>query len=128
MYIDNQYCTDPAVAEALAARLNEPHGPQTVIGTTRHAPSCFDRVTMDRVRGGMIRRLQEADILGRCRVYAPVTTGGKTIIVHSKLMVIDDELARVGSANLNNRSGGYDTECDLGVQARNKTQRRAIAK
>lgn len=126
IYIENQYFTDPAVAEALAARLNEPHGPEIVMVTTRHAPSWFDRLTMDRVRGVMIRRLQEADIFGRFRVFAPVTSGGQTIIVHSKLMIIDDALARVGSANLNNRSGGYDTECDLGVEAANEAQRLAI--
>lgn len=32
-------------------------------------------------------------------------------------MVIDDVLLRVGSSNLNNRSMGYDTECDLAVEA-----------
>lgn len=126
IYIENQYFTDPAVAEALAARLNEPHGPEIVMVTTHNAPSWFDRLTMDRVRGVMVRRLQEADIFGRFRAFAPVTSGGTTIIVHSKLMIIDDMLARVGSANLNNRSGGYDTECDLGVQAADDAQRAAI--
>ncbi len=127
IYIENQYFTNPSVAEALAARLNEPRGPEIVMITTKHAPSWFDRLTMDRVRGVMVRRLQEADIFGRFRCYAPVTTGGKPIIVHSKVMIIDDELARVGSGNLNNRSGGYDTECDLGVTAGNDAHRRAIA-
>jgi hypothetical protein len=37
-------------------------------------------------------------------------------VVHSKVTVIDDRIARVGSANLNNRSAGFDTECELGVQ------------
>jgi phosphatidylserine/phosphatidylglycerophosphate/cardiolipin synthase-like enzyme len=30
--------------------------------------------------------------------------------------VIDDRLLRVGSSNLNNRSMGFDTECDLAVE------------
>jgi len=30
---------------------------------------------------------------------------------------MDDRLLRVGSSNLNNRSQGYDTECDLSVEA-----------
>lgn len=32
-------------------------------------------------------------------------------------MVIDDRLLRVGSSNLNNRSMGFDTECDLAIEA-----------
>ena len=31
--------------------------------------------------------------------------------------MIDDRLLRVGSSNLNNRSMGFDTECDLAVEA-----------
>jgi phosphatidylserine/phosphatidylglycerophosphate/cardiolipin synthase-like enzyme len=38
--------------------------------------------------------------------------------IHSKVIVVDDQIARVGSANLNNRSMGFDTECDLFLEAR----------
>jgi uncharacterized membrane protein YdjX (TVP38/TMEM64 family) len=34
-------------------------------------------------------------------------------------MIVDDRILRVGSANLNNRSFGVDTECDLALQATN---------
>jgi uncharacterized membrane protein YdjX (TVP38/TMEM64 family) len=33
-------------------------------------------------------------------------------------MIVDDELARIGSANFSRRSMGMDTECDLAVEAR----------
>lgn len=36
---------------------------------------------------------------------------------HRKIVVIDDRLLRVGASNLNNRSLGLDTECDLSVEA-----------
>ena len=39
-------------------------------------------------------------------------------MVHSKVMIVDDRLLRIGSANLNNRSMGTDTECDLAIEAR----------
>ncbi|HZA91279.1 MAG TPA: phospholipase D-like domain-containing protein, partial [Gemmatimonadales bacterium] len=39
------------------------------------------------------------------------------IYVHAKIMIVDDRLLRVGSSNLNNRSMGYDTECDLALEA-----------
>jgi len=38
-------------------------------------------------------------------------------MVHSKVMIVDDEFLRIGSANLNNRSMGADTECDLAFEA-----------
>lgn len=115
IYLENQYFTSPLVTEALAARLAEPNGPEVVLISTGKAPSWFDQLTMDRARGAMIWRLRAADVFGRFRAYWPATTGGETIIVHSKVTVIDDRIARVGSANLNNRSGGFDTECELGV-------------
>jgi phosphatidylserine/phosphatidylglycerophosphate/cardiolipin synthase-like enzyme len=46
--------------------------------------------------------------------------------VHSKAIVVDDRLARIGSSNLNNRSHGVDSECDLAIEARTEAQRRAI--
>jgi phosphatidylserine/phosphatidylglycerophosphate/cardiolipin synthase-like enzyme len=116
IYLENQYFTSPLVCEALAARLAEPNGPEVVLISTGQAPSWFDRLTMDRTRGTMIWRLRAADVFGRFRAYYPQTPGGEVIIVHSKVSVFDDRLARVGSANLNNRSGGFDTECELGVQ------------
>lgn len=33
------------------------------------------------------------------------------------MLVVDDALLRVGSSNINNRSMGLDTECDLAVEA-----------
>jgi phospholipase D1/2 len=32
-------------------------------------------------------------------------------------MIVDDRLLRLGSSNLNNRSMGFDTECDLAFEA-----------
>jgi phospholipase D1/2 len=47
----------------------------------------------------------------------PGPEGPVPVYVHAKVMVVDDVLARVGSANLSNRSMGFDTECDLAVEA-----------
>ena len=47
-------------------------------------------------------------------------------MIHSKVMVVDDWLLRVGSGNLNNRSMGADTECDLVIEAHNDADRAAI--
>jgi phosphatidylserine/phosphatidylglycerophosphate/cardiolipin synthase-like enzyme len=126
IYLENQYFTSPLITEALAARLGEPEGPEVVLVSTGHAPSWFDHLTMDRARGAMIWRLRAADIFGRFRALWPATVRGTTVIVHSKTSVFDDRIARVGSANLNNRSGGFDTECELAVESDDEDVRRSI--
>ncbi|HKT53978.1 MAG TPA: phospholipase D-like domain-containing protein [Caulobacteraceae bacterium] len=128
LYIENQYFTAPSVAEALARRLAEPKGPEIVLVTSERSPSYFDRFTMDRARGVALRRLREADVFGRFRALHPVTAEGRPIIVHAKLMLVDDRLARIGSGNLNNRSGGLDTECEVAIEAKDRDGRAAIAR
>ncbi|MBS0360911.1 MAG: phospholipase [Proteobacteria bacterium] len=127
IYLENQYFTSPIVTEALAERLTEPNGPEVVLISTGHAPSWFDHLTMDRARGAMIWRLRAADVFGRFRAFWPRTRGGDTIIVHSKTSVFDDRLVRIGSANLNNRSFGFDTESELAVEAEREETRIAVA-
>ena len=117
IYMENQYFTSPIIAEALSARLEEPDGPEVVLISTQHSPSYFDQMTMDRTRSAFIARLERSDLFKRLRVYSPVTTLGRTIIVHAKLAIIDDRLLRIGSSNMNNRSSGFDTECDLAIEA-----------
>jgi len=116
IYMENQYVASPAIGEALAARLEQDDGPEVLIVSTEHSPSWFDRMTMDKTRSALIRRLQGADRHGRFHAYCPETQAGKTIIVHAKHAIIDDVMLRVGSTNLNNRSTGFDTECDLAIE------------
>ena len=117
IYMENQYFTAPLIAEELAARLREPDGPEVVLITTQHSPSYFDQMTMDRTRLVFLKMLKDADLHNRFVAYSPVTTLGRTIIVHAKLTIIDDTLMRIGSCNINNRSMGYDTECDMSFEA-----------
>ncbi len=105
-----------------------PEGPDIVLVSTRNSPSYFDQLTMDRTRADLIGRLRAADTHGRLRAYSPCTASGRSIIVHSKVTIIDDRLARIGSANLNNRSGGFDTECDVAIEARTDEQSETIAR
>src|SRR5690606_38227223 len=50
---------------------------------------------------------------GRFRIWIPRTGKGASIYVHAKLTIVDDEILRVGSANMNNSSMGLDSECDV---------------
>ena len=117
IYLENQYVTSPVIAAALAERLTTPEGPEIVIVSTAKSPSWFDRAAMDRAREVLLHRLRQADRYGRFSAWAPLTEGGRGVIVHSKVSLIDDRLLRIGSANLNNRSNGFDTECDVAVEA-----------
>lgn len=68
-------------------------------------------------RKRLLAHLRDSDRYDRFRIYRPVTTQGLPIYVHAKVLVVDDRLLRIGSANLNNRSMGFDTECDLAIEA-----------
>ncbi len=117
IYLENQYIVAPEIKRALAARLAEPTGPEIVLVCGLQSPSYFDRLAIDDAQQSLICALRAADRFNRFRAYTPVTPGGEPIIVHSKAAVIDDRLLRVGSTNLNNRSLGLDTECDVAVDA-----------
>jgi len=120
IYVENQYLTADRVARWLAARLEEPDGPEVVIVGPRANEGWLEDSTMGVLRDRIVRRLREADGHGRLRVLYPHHAGlgaGEMINVHAKVMVVDDELLRVGSSNLSNRSLGLDAECDLALEA-----------
>ncbi|QDH74994.1 phospholipase [Brevundimonas sp. M20] len=115
IYLENQYFTSPVIAAALAERLAEWDGPEVVLVSTGGSPSWFDRLTMDTARSEVLYRLEQADRNNRFFAFAPHTANGQRIIVHAKVSIYDDQVLRVGSTNLNNRSLGFDTECDVAV-------------
>ena len=123
IYMENQYFTSELMGNALARRLGEAAGPEVVLISGGRSASYFDQMTMDPTRSRFIERLQRADRYGRFRIYGPVTTLGRDLIVHAKLTIIDDTVVRIGSANLDNRSFGLDTECDLSLEADGATER-----
>lgn len=114
IYIENQYLTSHVICTALCERLQEPDGPSVVIFTTREQSGWLEQRTMGVLRVEFIRRLRAADRHGRAGIFVPVADrdGRCAISVHAKLMIIDDEQLRVGSANLSNRSMGLDNEAD----------------
>lgn len=117
IYMESQYFASVAVAEALKARLAEPDGPEVVVVNPIRTTSWLENTVMLGARARIVRELREADRNGRFNLYVAKTDGGNCITVHAKVMVVDDRLLRIGSANLNNRSMGLDTECDLALEA-----------
>ncbi len=117
IYIENQYVTSTMIRNALASRLAEPDGPEVIIVTPRQQAGRLADLTMGALRVRIVRELQEVDRHSRLRVFYPVVGGDVPVNLHAKIMVIDDVLLRIGSANLSNRSMGLDTECDAAIEA-----------
>lgn len=119
LYIESQYLTSHSIGTAIAARLQEEDGPEIVIVLPRVSSGVFEETAMGVLRARLLRRLRAANRFGKLAVYCPVPDGDPdgTVNVHSKVLIVDNALARVGSANLTNRSMGLDTECDLAVES-----------
>lgn len=117
LYVESQYFASRAVAEAMAKRLAEPDGPEIVVINPESQDGWLEEATMGAARAKLVRFVRRADRHGRFRILWPATPEGEPIYVHAKILVVDDRLIRVGSSNLNNRSMGFDTECDLAIEA-----------
>lgn len=125
IYIENQYFTAQRIGDALAARLAEPDGPEIVVLVRLFSHGWLEEHTMHVLRRRLVQRLRKADVHGRFHVYYPHVdklAADLCIDLHSKLMIVDDELLRIGSANLSNRSMGMDSECDATIAARGDPQ------
>lgn len=118
LYAESQFFASRVIAEAIAKRLAEPNGPEFVIINPRKVEGWIYDEAMSPARAQLMQLIKEADRHDRFRIYTPVTRGGEDIYVHSKITIVDDVMLRVGSANLNNRSLGLDTECDLLIDSR----------
>jgi phosphatidylserine/phosphatidylglycerophosphate/cardiolipin synthase-like enzyme len=117
VYIESQYFANRRIAEAMADRLREDDGPEFVVVNPATAQGWLPEKAMGVARAKLLAMLQEADVHDRFRLYVPVTEDRQPVYVHAKVMVVDDRLLRIGSSNLNNRSMGLDTECDLSIEA-----------
>jgi phospholipase D1/2 len=119
IYIESQYFTNDMLGAALAARLMEPDGPEVLVVTPKECHGWLEKITMGAFRDGVFRQLVAADAHKRLRIVYPAASRSRNVptFIHSKVMIVDDELVRIGSANFSRRSMGVDTECDLTVDA-----------
>jgi phosphatidylserine/phosphatidylglycerophosphate/cardiolipin synthase-like enzyme/uncharacterized membrane protein YdjX (TVP38/TMEM64 family) len=127
IYLENQYLTAPTLSAALAERLRAADGPEIIVVSPDRCEGFLETAVMDRGRDEFCKLLRSVGRDDRLRImYAVHET--VSINVHAKLMVVDDRLLIVGSANFAKRSMGLDTECDLAVEAGKDADRRAIAR
>lgn len=130
IYIENQFLACADIAHALNRRLKE--RPQLRL----LAVSCFDpNGIMERLAmwGGRVRFkdiLTEGGVADRTALTYPVCkeNGHEAAVrIHSKLMIIDNKYLHIGSANINNRSMGMDTECDVSLSGSHEAARKKIS-
>jgi phospholipase D1/2 len=119
IYIESQYFTNDTLGDALAARLQEPDGPEIVVVSPQESHGWMEQNTMGAFRNSVFRQMIAADRYKRLRLVYPVASRAQHVatFIHSKVMVVDDELIRIGSANFSRRSMAVDSECDLAVEA-----------
>lgn len=128
IYFENQYLTSAKVAAAIANRMAEEDPPEIVLVMPRTADGWLEQMAMDAARVQLARAIGLVDRLSRFRIYVPVTAGGEDIYVHAKVSIVDDRFLRVGSSNMNNRSLGLDSECDVVIDAALPANRGVTAK
>jgi len=130
LYFENQFLTAHRVADALVRRLEENPALEVLIVAPNVHHSWLEERAMNTGRLFFMQRLEAAGVNDRVGLVYPSLPSddtGEGVMVHAKFTVVDDRLLRVGSANLNNRSMGMDSECDLAIEAASDDQRRAIA-
>lgn len=128
IYIENQYFSSHKITDALIARLAEPEGPEIIVICPKQTGGWLEQHTMDILRQRVSYRLCEADKYDHLRIcYAHLAAlGERYISLHSKMMIVDDVLLHIGSANLSNRSMGLDSECDLTIEALTQQQKQRV--
>jgi phosphatidylserine/phosphatidylglycerophosphate/cardiolipin synthase-like enzyme len=127
IYIENQYFSSPRIAAAIMRRMEQPDPPEIALVMPIRADGWLEQAAMDATRLRLMQIIGAADPRNRFRIFTPKTDGDDDIYVHAKLMIVDDGVLKIGSANLNNRSMGLDSECDLALRAQSEAEHAAIA-
>lgn len=129
IYVENQFLTSEEIAHRLARQMRRKKKLELVIVAPNKPEALIEAHTMRNGRIRFRKILESAHADDRWRlVYPRVGKGEKSAdtMIHSKVMVVDDRFLRIGSANINNRSMGADTECDLSIEASSDRERRAV--
>lgn len=133
LYIENQFLTCTALAQKLIDRLKEKPELEAVVIAPKTHHTWLEQQGMLAGRIRFTRLFEQAGVSRQVRFAYPClridddTDPRKAeVMVHSKVMIVDDRYLRVGSANLCNRSIAVDTECDLVIAAETEAQRAGV--
>ncbi len=117
IYAESQYFASARIAAAIGKRLSEADGPEIIVINPESAEGWLESQIMDSARARLFEAVRRQDQYGRFRMLHPFTAEGTPIYVHAKILIVDDQFIRIGSSNFNNRSLGFDSECDVALDA-----------
>lgn len=130
IYIENQFLTHTGLAARLVRRMKERPELQVVILGPKTHHTWLEHRTMLAGRIRFMEVIREGGVADRVRLLFPHVGARRSpqadVMVHSKIMIVDDRFLRVGSANLCHRSMGTDSECDLVIEGHDTPTRAGI--
>lgn len=128
VYIENQYLTHNRLVKVLLQLLKTRQGPEIILVLPRSSHDRFEEYTIGITQRRALNFLKQHDYWNRLRVCYPRLENAdhNRLYVHSKLIIVDNVFIKIGSTNLNHRSMGFDTECDLLIQAESEEQKRQV--
>ncbi len=125
IYIENQYFSSYEIATALECRMRQGGSPlEIVMILPKQSAGLKERISIGVYQARILDRLtrlakQTGHHLG---VYYQAANGGepdeeRPVFIHAKVLAVDDRFLLVSSANLSNRSMGFDTELGIAWEA-----------
>ena len=125
IYIENQYFSSNALYKALIDRMMDSRRSQleVVLIIAKDADAMVEQLSIGIVQEKLLRELQgiAAETGHAFGIYYPASVRSdgmeKATYIHTKLLLVDDRFLSVGSANMNNRSMGLDTELNVAWEA-----------
>jgi phosphatidylserine/phosphatidylglycerophosphate/cardiolipin synthase-like enzyme len=120
IYIETQYFTSRSVTAALLERLKDPSKPrlQVLILMPRGADNSKEKFALGDLQAAMLSDLEAtAGAHGHALLFLCSAVAGENCeaatFIHSKVLIVDDQLLCVGSANMTERSMSLDSELCL---------------
>jgi phospholipase D1/2 len=125
IYVENQYFSSNALYKALVDRMMDSRRSQLeiVLIIAKDADAVIEQLSIGIVQEKLLRELQgiAAETGHSFGIYYPASVRGDgketPTYIHSKFFTVDDRFLSVGSANMNNRSMGLDTELNVSWEA-----------
>jgi phospholipase D1/2 len=128
IYIENQYFSSEALYNGLLRRMaTKKRSPlEIILVIAKDAEGLWEQLSIGIAQNRIVRRLQQVarDNGHHLGIYYPasVAADGTELptYIHSKCLLVDDRFLSAGSANMNNRSMGYDTELNVSWEAQDE--------
>jgi phospholipase D1/2 len=127
IYIETQYFSSERIGAALVERLRQPGRPaiEVVMILNMRAETLKEQIAVGLAQAKVLLDVRKAaeGTQHQLGIYytVPASKDGaepeRATYIHSKVMIVDDSLLNIGSANLTNRSTSVDTELNATFEA-----------